>query len=162
MTFRGGLAVITSSDRQPVSPFAGDSEMAQRMRTFDWSGTPLGPVEGWPQSLRTAVGIMLESRHPMLIWWGPEFTMFYNDALVPLAGAKHPVGLGSPGSEMFAKIWPTIGPMLVGCCPPASRRGSMTAVGDEPAWSGRGDVLDLFLQPDPGQAGPGPRGVHGD
>ncbi|MDQ3764324.1 MAG: SpoIIE family protein phosphatase [Actinomycetota bacterium] len=101
-------------DREDVSPFSGDGEMAQRMRAFDWTATPIGPVAGWPPSLCTAVGIMLESRHPMLIWWGPEFTMFYNDAFVPLAGVKHPVGLGQHGWEMFADIWPTIGPMLTG------------------------------------------------
>ncbi|HEX8761044.1 MAG TPA: SpoIIE family protein phosphatase [Pseudonocardiaceae bacterium] len=93
---------------------AAEGEMSTRIRALDWSGTPVGPIQGWPQNLCTAVGIMLESRHPMLIWWGPEFTMFYNDAFMALAGSKHPAGLGAPGWEMFADIWPTIGPMLNG------------------------------------------------
>ena len=94
--------------------FAGEGEMSTRIRALDWSGTPVGPIQEWPQNLCTAVGIMLESRHPMLIWWGPEFTMFYNDAFMALAGSKHPAGLGQHGWEMFADIWPTIGPMLNG------------------------------------------------
>ncbi|MGH3973195.1 MAG: hypothetical protein ACRDS9_07710 [Pseudonocardiaceae bacterium] len=69
--------------------FFGASEMATRIRAMDWSGTPVGPIQGWPQSLCTAVGIMLESRFPMLIWWGPELTMIYNDAYVPILGDKH-------------------------------------------------------------------------
>ena len=93
---------------------AAEGEMSTRIRALDWSGTPVGPIQGWPQNLCTAVGIMLESRHPMLIWWGPEFTMFYNDAFMALAGSKHPAGLGQHGWEMFADIWPTIGPMLNG------------------------------------------------
>lgn len=94
--------------------FAGEGEMSTRIRALDWSGTPVGPIQEWPQNLCTAVGIMLESRHPMLIWWGSEFTMFYNDAFMTLAGSKHPAGLGQHGWEMFADIWPTIGPMLNG------------------------------------------------
>ncbi len=94
--------------------FVGEGEMATRVRAMDWSGAPVGPIQQWPQNLCIAVGIMLESRHPMLIWWGPEFTMFYNDAFMVLAGSKHPTGLGQHGAEMFAEIWPTIGPMLNG------------------------------------------------
>ncbi|HVE96708.1 MAG TPA: SpoIIE family protein phosphatase [Pseudonocardiaceae bacterium] len=93
---------------------AAEGEMYTRIRALDWSGTPVGPIQDWPQNLCTAVGIMLESRHPMLIWWGPGFTMFYNDAFMALAGSKHPAGLGQHGWEMFADIWPTIGPMLNG------------------------------------------------
>ncbi|MDQ4092320.1 MAG: ATP-binding protein, partial [Actinomycetota bacterium] len=96
------------------TPFTGGGEMSTRIRALDWSGTPVGPIQQWPQNLCTAVGIMLESRHPMLIWWGSEFTMFYNDAFMALAGRKHPAGLGKRGAEMFADIWPTIGPMLNG------------------------------------------------
>ncbi|MDQ4010382.1 MAG: SpoIIE family protein phosphatase [Actinomycetota bacterium] len=99
---------------ESLGKFAGEGEMSTRIRALDWSGTPVGPIQEWPRNLCTAVGIMLESRHPMLIWWGSEFTMFYNDAFMALAGSKHPAGLGQHGWEMFADIWPTVGPMLKG------------------------------------------------
>ncbi|NVJ19661.1 GAF domain-containing protein [Myxococcus sp. AM011] len=98
------------------APFlAGDGEMARRMREFDWASCPVGPVEEWPQSLRTAVSICLASRHPIEIWWGPEFARFYNDAYRPILGVhKHPQFLGRPGRECWGEIWDVIGPMLEG------------------------------------------------
>ncbi|WP_437966281.1 ATP-binding protein [Sorangium sp. So ce260] len=98
------------------APFlAGDGEMAQLMRDLDWSRTPVGPVDRWPQSLRTAVSICLASRHPIEIWWGPEYARFYNDAYRPILGAtKHPQFLGRPGRECWSEIWDVIGPMLDG------------------------------------------------
>jgi hypothetical protein len=105
--------VSAPNDRPPASPFGGDSEMAERMRTFHWTATPLGPIESWPTSLRTAVGICLRSRFPMLLWWGSELVMLYNDAYRPiLGGSKHPAALGAPGETMWQEIWPVIGPML--------------------------------------------------
>jgi hypothetical protein len=105
--------VSAPNDRPPASPFGGDSEMAERMRTFHWTTTPLGPIESWPTSLRTAVGICLRSRFPMLLWWGSELVMLYNDAYRPiLGGSKHPAALGAPGETMWQEIWPVIGPML--------------------------------------------------
>ena len=95
--------------------FPGDSEMAGRMRAFDWSATDLGPPAGWPGHLRLALSLCLTSRFPILIWWGPAFTVLYNDAYVPFLGpAKHPRVLGRPGREVWAEIWDTIGPMLAG------------------------------------------------
>ncbi|RKH30002.1 sensor histidine kinase [Corallococcus sicarius] len=93
--------------------FSGDGEMAVRMRVKDWSSTPLGPVEGWPVSLRTLVRVLLHSRHPMFLWWGPELIQFYNDAYVPSFGrGKHPAALGLPGRETWPEIWPIIGPQI--------------------------------------------------
>ena len=93
--------------------FAGQGEMASLIRNTDWSRTPLGPVESWPQSLRTAVSICLGSRHPIVLWWGPERWMFYNDAYRPMLGAaKHPQFLGRSGQECWAEIWDIIGPMM--------------------------------------------------
>ncbi|HEV2854116.1 MAG TPA: ATP-binding protein [Thermoanaerobaculia bacterium] len=92
---------------------SGGGEMGARMRAFDWSQTPLGLVEGWPQSLRTAVSICLNSKFPMVIWWGPELTLLYNDGWIPILGpAKHPRALGSPGREIWPEIWDVIGPMF--------------------------------------------------
>ncbi len=65
-------------------------EMEHRIRSFDWSTTPLGPSQQWPQSLRTVVNILLSSRFQMWMAWGPELTMFYNEAYRPTLGIKHP------------------------------------------------------------------------
>ncbi len=59
--------------------FPGKSEMARRMRELDWSKTSLGPVEHWPQSLRTSVSTCLDCAFPIVLWWGPELTILYND-----------------------------------------------------------------------------------
>jgi PAS domain S-box-containing protein len=86
--------------------------MAARMAAFDWSASLLGPVRTWPQSLRTAVGICLSSRYPMVIWWGPHLVLLYNDAWVPILGPeKHPA-LGRPGIDVSPEIWHIIGRQL--------------------------------------------------
>ena len=92
--------------------FAGTGEMPNLIRTRDWCNTPLGPVEAWPQSLRTAVSICLGSRHPIVLWWGPERWMFYNDGYRPMLGERHPHFLGRPGQECWSEIWNIIGPMM--------------------------------------------------
>src|SRR5678815_3012548 len=92
--------------------FPGNSEMAQRMRQLDWSTTPLGPVEQWPQSLRTSVSTCLDCAFPIVLWWGPELTILYNDEYCPALGAKHPWALGQPGARVWSEIWDVIQPML--------------------------------------------------
>ncbi len=90
-------------------------EMGALMRAHDWSRTPFGSVSTWPQSLRTALRICLDSRFPIVIWWGPELRLLYNDAWRPALGTtKHPQALGSPGAEVWSEVWDTIGPMLEG------------------------------------------------
>jgi PAS domain S-box-containing protein len=84
--------------------------MARRMRDFSWSATPLGPVEGWQKGLRIALGIMLNSRSPMFIWWGRELINLYNDGYVPMLGNRHPGALGRPAAAVWSEIWDTIRP----------------------------------------------------
>jgi signal transduction histidine kinase/ActR/RegA family two-component response regulator len=92
---------------------AGGGEMGTLMRGFDWPSTPLGPVSTWPQSLRTVVGILLTTRHPMLLWWGPDLIQFYNDAYRQSLGPdRHPSALGQPGRECWAEAWDTMGPQI--------------------------------------------------
>ncbi len=87
--------------------------MGQLTRAFDWSATPIGPPDGWPQSLRTAVRILLNTNHPMFIWWGPELIQFYNDAYRQTMGPeRHPSALGQRGRECWEEIWPIIGPQI--------------------------------------------------
>jgi hypothetical protein len=87
------------------SVFAGGGEMGTRMRALDWSTTVLGPVEQWPQSLRACVRIVLGSGHPMLISWGPDYTMLYNDAYGVVVGNKSPGALGRSCREVLAEAW---------------------------------------------------------
>lgn len=93
------------------STFSGGGEMGALMRTIDWGKTPVGPVESWPGSLKTAIRILLECRLPMYIAWGKEFTQFYNDAYRPILGNKHPAAMGISAQETWTEIWNTIGPM---------------------------------------------------
>ncbi len=92
---------------------AGGGEMGTLMRSIDWSQTPLGPVHTWPQSLRTALSILLTQKHPIFIWWGRELVQFYNDAYRPILGSsKHPQAMGQRGRECFEEIWDSISPMV--------------------------------------------------
>ena len=90
----------------------GGGEMGALMRAKDWTATPLGPVEQWPQSLRTTVSTCLNSRFPILIWWGPQLVKLYNDAYREVIASKHPFALGRPGRDVWPEIWDIIGPML--------------------------------------------------
>lgn len=89
-------------------------EMGELTRNFDWTKTSLGTPAGWPQSLRTTLSIILNSRFPMFLFWGPEHICFYNDAYRPSLGneGKHPGILGMPGKEAWPEIWDFIGPMI--------------------------------------------------
>lgn len=93
--------------------FRADQEIALDLAAVDWAATPLGPVEDWPQSLRTAVDILLSSRFSMWMAWGPELTFFCNAAYRrDTLGRKYPWALGRPASEVWAEIWADIGPRI--------------------------------------------------
>ncbi|NPC80041.1 response regulator, partial [Pyxidicoccus fallax] len=92
----------------------GGGEMGALMRSIDWSRTGLGPVTGWPRSLKTMVGVILGSRFPMLVWWGPDMLQIYNDAYRPVLGVKHPASMGAPARRIWSEIWDVIGPMAEG------------------------------------------------
>ncbi len=90
--------------------FAGGGEMGARIRAFDWSSSPLGPVELWPRSLLTTVQILLDARFPMFLWWGRDLVQFYNDSYRPSLGPeRHPSALGARGRDCWAEVWSTIG-----------------------------------------------------
>jgi signal transduction histidine kinase len=111
----------------------GGGVLSRLVRDFDWSKTPLGPIEDWPQSLKMAVRILLTSRFPMWMSWGPELTFLYNDAYARMTlGKKHPWALGRPSWEVWKEIWDDIGPRIEGVL----RTG-------EPTWD---DALMLFLE----------------
>ncbi len=83
--------------------------MADLVRAFDWTATSLGPIESWPETLLTCVNLLLSSRHPMFLWWGPDHVQFYNDAYRPSFGrGKHPGALGQTARECWTEIWDLI------------------------------------------------------
>ncbi len=108
----------TASFEQPVSAapvdfLSGGGEMGEIMRSFDWSRSPLGDPEQWSQPLKTSLSICLNSRFPIIIWWGPELAVLYNDDYIPMLGAKHPDrALGLAGEQVWREVWPTVGPLL--------------------------------------------------
>jgi hypothetical protein len=82
------------------------------MREHDWSRSPLGHPSAWPPSLRTVVGLLLRSRFPMFVAWGPELGFLYNDAYADILGAKHPAALGRRFSDIWSEIWTDISPLV--------------------------------------------------
>jgi PAS domain S-box-containing protein len=117
----------------------GGGEMGERIRTFDWAKTPLGPIEAWPQSLKTSVGLMLNSQHPMWVGWGPDITFLYNDAYIQvLSMAKHPGALGKPTAEVWSEIWDICGPLA----DKVFQRGEASFLNDVRLFMNRGDFLE--------------------
>jgi signal transduction histidine kinase/CheY-like chemotaxis protein len=106
------MAEGARKSEQPSASLIGGGEMGALMQACNWSKTPIGPVEGWPQSLRTAVSILLTSRFAMWLGWGPQLTFLYNDAYAPTLGVKHPWALGRPSREVWAEIWEDIEPRI--------------------------------------------------
>ncbi|MBW8686761.1 ATP-binding protein [Chitinophaga rhizophila] len=93
----------------------GGGEMGELIRSRDWSKTPLGPVEAWPQSLKTCIRIILTSRQPMFVWWGNDLINLYNDAYRSILGGKHPAVLGIPARDVWREIWDDVGPRAQAC-----------------------------------------------
>jgi putative addiction module CopG family antidote len=108
-------ADLNGTGRMPASAsfLTGGGEMGALIRAHDWAAGPLGHPDQWSQSLRTAVRLMLNTRHPMYIFWGPEGICLYNDAYRQSIGPeRHPGSLGRPAREVWAEIWPVIGPQI--------------------------------------------------
>ncbi|SFC20058.1 hybrid sensor histidine kinase/response regulator [Massilia yuzhufengensis] len=95
-------------------PFlSGGGQMGAMMRAHDWSASPLGHPRAWPQALRTTVGLMLNSKFPMFVAWGPELGFLYNDSYVPVLGKKHPAAQGARFHDVWREIWDDIHPLIV-------------------------------------------------
>ena len=115
---RHGADPTARPKRQPIQArsegvFAGTGEMATLMRAHDWLSSPIGAPASWPQSLRLMVRLMLNSNHPMFVFWGPQLVCFYNDAYRQTMGPeRHPGSLGRPGREVWDEIWDIIGPEI--------------------------------------------------
>jgi PAS domain-containing protein len=113
--------------------------MGAQIARFRWEWHPLGPLELWPQSLKTAVSLILNSRHPMWVGWGRQMWFLYNDAYLNVLGlAKHPGALGRPASDVWAEIWDV-------CRPLANNvllYGEASLVDDVRLFLNRGDFLE--------------------
>lgn len=109
----GGIASQTeAAAARSLSFLEGGGELGALMRSHDWSTSPVGQPEEWAQSLRTTVSLMLNSRYPMFIAWGPELAFLYNDGYRPIFGAKHPHTLGLPFKHVWSEIWADIEPLV--------------------------------------------------
>ena len=93
--------------------FPTTDQMSSRIREFDWASTPLGPISSWSQALRTTLQVILASRFPQLLWWGPHYIQLYNDPYIPIPGDKHPDrAFGRPGAECWSEIWHILKPLI--------------------------------------------------
>jgi signal transduction histidine kinase/ActR/RegA family two-component response regulator len=91
---------------------SGGGELGAMMRAHDWSASPLGHPRDWPQALRTVVGLMLNSKFPMFVAWGPELGFLYNDSYREILGDKHPAALGGRIHDIWSEIWQDISPLI--------------------------------------------------
>lgn len=108
-----GIASPGVSSPGISSPIIGEGEMAELIRSFDWTKTTLGPPATWSDTLVTTVNLLLASRHPMFLWWGPDLIQFYNDGYRPsIREDKHPSAIGQHGMECWPEIWHIIGPQI--------------------------------------------------
>ena len=102
-----------ASPTHPLAFLSGGGEMGALMRIRDWRLSPIGEPQNWPQSLKTAVRLLLSSGHPMFIWWGPRLIQFYNDAYrLSIGPERHPSALGQEGRACWDEIWHIIGPQI--------------------------------------------------
>jgi PAS domain S-box-containing protein len=94
------------------SRIMGKGEMADLVRAYDWSSTPLGPIESWSKELVTIVNLTLCSPSPARTMWGSDFILIYNDAYRPIPGPRHPAALGKPAKLVYPESWHVVGPLL--------------------------------------------------
>ncbi len=128
-----------SVERGELKFLAGGGELGALIRDFNWESTPLGPIELWPQSLKTSVSLMLNSQHAVWIGWGPEVTFLYNDAYIRVLGAaKHPWALGRPTEEVWVEIWDVCGPLV----DKVFAKGEASYMSDIRFFMNRGDFME--------------------
>jgi PAS domain S-box-containing protein len=92
--------------------FAGGGAMGALIAAHDWASTQLGRIEDWPETLVNAVSMILPASAEIVLFWGPDFVTFYNDAYATTIGTKHPGVLGRPAGEGWAELWDDLGPLL--------------------------------------------------
>ena len=123
MSLEAAASLNLSSTSWP----SATGETADLIRGFDWSAHVLGPVCGWPQSLRTVIDLMLPATSQMVFFWGHQYIAFYNDAYAPTLGSRHPAALGQPAAEFWSGLWADLEPLL----------NSVMATGETVSWKDR-------------------------
>ena len=158
----------TGRTANPLAFLNGGGEMGALMRSHDWETHELGPAERWPQALKTSVQLLLNSGHPLYVWWGKNGFCFYNDAYRQSIGPeRHPSSLGRPAAEVWSEIWPIIAPQIEqvmanrgatwheNSLVPITRHGqreevywtySYSPIGDDDAPEGVGGVLVICIE----------------
>jgi PAS domain S-box-containing protein len=111
-SIEAALAAATAAPLRPLGWLTGGGEMGHLIRFKDWSKTLLGPAQSWSPALRMMVKFLLANRFPQLLWWGPEFCCLYNDAYIPILGAKHPSALGQSVKKVWHEIWNVLQPLI--------------------------------------------------
>jgi PAS domain S-box-containing protein len=106
-------SIMTAANERENNFLRDGGFMGDLIRSTDWSGSPLGEPQFWPQSLRTALSVCLNSPIVSALYWGPEFRVLYNDAYAPALAERHPHMLGQPLQEVWAEIWDVLGPQLI-------------------------------------------------
>ncbi len=143
------LLKMSETSTDTSLPFLkGGGEMGRLTRAKDWSNTPVGLPKSWPQSLKTTLSILLNSRFPMFLMWGPDLVCFYNDAYRPSLGqhGKHPSILGMTAQQAWPEIWKDIEPLIAQVLAGGGATWSedqLTPYFSE--WQDRGCVLDIQL-----------------
>ena len=92
------------STNESAEFLTGGGKLGELIRAYDWASTPMGPLETWPTSIRTALGLLLNSPIPIVSLWGEAGTMIYNDAYAEFAGERHPQLLGSAVREGWPEV----------------------------------------------------------
>jgi PAS domain S-box-containing protein len=105
-------SVHRKTESNPEGLIRSEGRMAALIRAHDWSPTPLGPIEDWPEALLLSANLMLSCAFPSLVFWGEELVQLYNDAFVPLLAERHPSGLGQTAQECWWDAWQIVGPNL--------------------------------------------------
>jgi PAS domain S-box-containing protein len=100
-----------ANDTASSLAFLGSGDVGARIRVQEWSASLLGHPAGWPQALKSVVGLILNTKFPMFVAWGPELAFLYNDSYAEILGEKHPAALGRPFQEVWCEIWDDVGPI---------------------------------------------------
>ncbi|WP_062219446.1 MULTISPECIES: sensor histidine kinase [unclassified Aureimonas] len=101
-----------TADRKGTDPLQEQGVMWDAIRSVDWAGSSLGPIEGWPFTLRAVLRTVLASKQPMCLWWGPDLLQFHNEAYLPMLGARADGAIGKPFSVLWADVSEDVMPYL--------------------------------------------------
>lgn len=100
------------STGQKAGFLSGGGRMAEAILAFDWGGTSIGPIDAWPQSLKSIVQMAVLTRQAICLFWGKDLNMIYNDAYAPILGSKEVGALGKPAQEVWSDVWSEIAPII--------------------------------------------------